>query len=124
MEQRRRSDHHELDASTLSDLLRSRREASGLSLTRMAVKLGISQPYLSRLERGEYAHPSPKILLQIAKRLDVNPEDVYALTGYLLPPDLPSFAPYLRAKHPDWPNLVIVEITDFCDFLKHKYSLR
>ena len=123
MGQRKESDHHEPSASTLGDLLRSRREAAGLSLTRMAAKLGISRPYLSRLERGEYSNPSSKILIQLSKGLGIRTEDLYAMTGCLLPTDLPSFVPYLRAKHPDWPSLVIVELDDFRDFLKHKYSL-
>ena len=117
------SDLHKVGASTLGDLLRSRRETAGLSLTEMAAKLGISRPYLSRLERGEYSNPSPKVLIQLSKSLDILAEDLYAMTGCLLPADLPSFVPYLRAKHPDWPDLVIAELDDFCDFLKQKYSL-
>lgn|SRR5208282_4559167 len=124
MGQRKESDHHESGVSTLGELLRSRREAAGLSLTQMAAKLDISRPYLSRLERGEYTNPSSKILIQLGKRLNIRTEDIYALTGCLLPTDLPNFAPYLRAKHPDWPALVIAELDDFCDYLKHKYSLR
>ena len=120
---RTESDLHKVGVSTLGDLLRSRRESAGLSLTEMAAKLGISRPYLSRLERGEYTNPSPKILIQLGKSLDIRIEDLYAMTGCLLPTDLPSFVPYLRAKHPDWPDLVIAELDDFCDFLKHKHSL-
>ena len=123
MGQRKESDHHEPSASTLGDLLRSRREAAGLSLTRMAAKLGISRPYLSRLERGEYSNPSSKILIQLSKGLGIRTEDLYAMTGCLLPTDLPNFVPYLRAKYPDWPDLAIAELDDFHDFLRHKYSL-
>lgn len=121
--------HHQLDrhddlAFALGSLLKSRREAAGLSLTQMAARLGVSRPYLSRLERGEYEHPSPRILHQMVKHLDIRPEDLYALTGCMLPTDLPSFGPYLRAKYPDWPDLVRIELTDFYGFLKHKYSLQ
>src|SRR6202022_927934 len=100
MGQTKQSDHHESGVSTLGDLLRSRREAAGLSLTQMAAKLGISRPYLSRLERGQYSNPSSKILIQLSKGLSIRTEDLYAMTGCLLPTELPSFAPYLRAKHP------------------------
>jgi transcriptional regulator with XRE-family HTH domain len=124
MGQRKQSDRHEIRAAALGDLLKAEREAAGLSLTQMAMKLGISQPYLSRLERGEYAHPSPEILLRIAECLKIRAEDLYALTGLVHPTDLPNFVPYLRAKHPDWPDMVITELDDFCDFLKHKYFLR
>jgi len=123
MVQRNQSDHHDGIVLTLGDLLKSRREAAGLSLTQMAAQLGISRTYLSRLERGIYAHPSSRILNQMAKHLDIRTEDLCAITGWILPTDLPSFGPYLRAKHPDWPALVITELDDFCDFLQHKYSL-
>ena len=123
MGQKEISDHHKSVASTLGDLLRSRREAAGLSLTQMAAKLGMSRPYLSRLERGEYTNPSCKMLVQLGKGLDIDTEDLYAMTGCLLPTDLPNFVPYLRAKYPDWPDLAIAELDDFHDFLRHKYSL-
>lgn len=116
--------HHESGVAALGDLLRTRRESAGLSLTQMAANLGISRPYLGRLESGQYKHPAPETLSRIAKTLNVHLEDLYALAGITLPTDLPDFGPYLQAKHPDWPNLVITELDDFCDFLKHKYSLR
>jgi transcriptional regulator with XRE-family HTH domain len=118
------SDHREVRYGALGDLLKSRREAAGLTLHEMATKLGISRQYLGRLERGEYMHPAPEILFRIVKCLNVSSEDLYALTGLLPMTDLPSLAPYLRAKHPDWPDAVIAELDDFCNYLKHKYSLR
>jgi transcriptional regulator with XRE-family HTH domain len=103
-------------------MLRAKREAEGLTITQLASELGISRTYLSRLERGEYAHPSVKILSHMADRFDVRHEDLYALADYMRPTELPGFGPYLRAKHPDWPEVVRIELTDFYDFLKHKYS--
>jgi XRE family transcriptional regulator of biofilm formation len=124
MGQKKASDHREPGTVALGYLLRSRREAAGLSLTQMAKEFGISHTYLGRLERGEYAHPTPVILGRVAKCLQVRLEDLYALAGITLPTDLPEFGPYLRAKHPDWPTLIITELDDYCDFLKHKYSLQ
>lgn len=124
MEQEERSDPPEICVTTLGRLLKIKREAAGLSLNKMAAELGISQPYLSRLERGEYRHPSPKTLLRIAKCLHISPEDLYALTGLLPTTDLPSFAPYLRAKYPELPDHAITELDDIRDFLARKYSSR
>jgi transcriptional regulator with XRE-family HTH domain len=124
MGQKQASDRRESGVAALGDLLKSRREATGLSLTQMAKRFGISRTYLGRLERGEYGHPAPEILTRIGKCLDLRLEDLYALAGITLPSDLPEFGPYLLAKHPDWPKLVITELDDYCDFLKHKYSLR
>lgn len=118
------SDRREPGVAALGDFLRARREAARLSQTQMAAQIGVSRPYLGRLENGEYEHPAPEILSRMAKLLNVHLEDLYALAGVILPTDLPDFGPYLRAKHPDWPNLVITELDDFCGFLKHKYSLR
>lgn len=118
------SDHRDGDRATLGSLLRAKRKAAGLSISQMASQLGMSRTYLSRLEQGRYTNPSSKLLMRIAMRFDLTVEDVYPLSGYFLPADLPSFGLYLRAKHPDWPELVIKELSDFKDFLKQKYSLQ
>lgn len=113
-----------MTASTLASVLRSRREAAGLSQAQMAAKLGVSRPHLSRLEHGTASHPSLKVLLQISNHLHVPVEDLSAMTHTLAPLDLPSFGPYLRAKHPDWPETVFTELADFYDFVKGKHSLK
>jgi transcriptional regulator with XRE-family HTH domain len=123
-EEDKTSDRRELGAAAFGEFLREQRKAAGLSITQMASKLGISRPYLGKLERGAIKHPAPIMLSKIAKRLDMHLEDLYALAGLTLPTDLPDFAPYLRAKHPDWPTPVITELDNFCDFLKHRYSLK
>lgn len=110
-------------ALRLGDILKSRREDVGLNLTEMAATVGVSRTYLSRLERGMYKHPSMMVLARIADKLEIRIEDLYAITGYIPPTDLPSFGSYLRAKHPDWPDTAIAELTILCDYVKYKYSL-
>jgi transcriptional regulator with XRE-family HTH domain len=123
MKRRKPSDPHNEAPVAFGGTLRKWREEAGLSVAEMAPKLGISPPHLSRLERDEIAHPSPKLLLRISKCGAIRPENLYALTGLLLPTDLPDLIPYLHAKHPDWPDFVITELDDICDFLRSKYSL-
>jgi transcriptional regulator with XRE-family HTH domain len=123
MNQKKKSGHHDDDALTLADLLKSRREDAGLTLARMADKLKVSRPYLARLESGEYQRPSPAILGRIAKGLNIRPADLYALTGYIPLTELPSFPVYVRTMHPDWPEGVINLLTDFHDFLRLRHSL-
>jgi transcriptional regulator with XRE-family HTH domain len=123
MKQQESSGHHENTPTTLANLLKSRREAAGLTRKEMADKLEVSRPYLARLETGEYARPSPAVLGRMAKRLDVSPDDLYAITGYIPLTELPSFDAYLRAKHPDWPDSAIAMLDDFHDFLRYKHSL-
>jgi transcriptional regulator with XRE-family HTH domain len=124
MKQHQPSDRLEKIPLTLGDLLKSRREAAGLNLTEMAAKLGISRPYLTRLEGGEHKRPSPTLLASVIKNLDVRPEDLYAITGYIPSTELPSLRAYLRATHPEWPEHFITEIDDFCDFIASKHDLR
>lgn len=124
MTKRKPFGHHDRLPPTLADLLKSRRETAGLTLTAMASELGISRSQLMRLESGENKRPQPPLLGRISQHLNVRPEDLYALTGCMLPTDLPGFVPYLRAIHPDWPDDAIIMLDDFHDFLRYKHSLR
>jgi hypothetical protein len=76
------------------------------------------------LESGKHKRVSPALLGRMSERLDVKPEDLYALTGWMRPTDLPAFIPYLRAIHPDWPDDVIIMLDAYHDFLRYKYSLQ
>jgi transcriptional regulator with XRE-family HTH domain len=122
MKQKRPSDLHR-KPTTLGGVLRQHREEAGLTITEMAARLEVSAPHLSRLERDGITRPSMELLLRITRYSGISSEDLYALTGVLLPADLPDFIPYLRAKHPDWPDSVVTELDDFRDFLKTRYSL-
>jgi transcriptional regulator with XRE-family HTH domain len=124
MKQHKQSDHHEKIPSTLADLLKSEREAAGLTRTKMANDLGTSRANLTRLETGENKHPSPVLLGHIVERLHVSAENLYAITGYIPSTELPDFCPYLRALHPDWPDSAIMMLGEFHDFLICKHSAR
>lgn len=116
-------DRHNDTASVFGSLLQAKREAAGLSQTKLAALLGVSRPYIGRLERGEYTDPSPRVLAQIAVHLPVGITDLYAAAGYIPSCDLPSFGSYLHAKHPDWPQPIIAELEDFYEFVKDYHSL-
>ncbi|GAA6527376.1 helix-turn-helix transcriptional regulator [Intrasporangium sp. DVR] len=71
--------------SKLPDLgayLREQRENAQLSLRQLAEIAGISNPYLSQIERG-LKKPSAEILQQIAKGLQVSAESLYVRAGIL-----------------------------------------
>jgi len=55
-----------LDVSSLGSFIREQREAAEVSLRQLAKTSGVSNPYLSQIERG-LRHPSAEILGQIAK---------------------------------------------------------
>jgi transcriptional regulator with XRE-family HTH domain len=122
MQQQEQPDPHS-EVSLFGALMKKKREALGLSQAQLAVEIGVSRPYVSKLERGAYARPSPVLLMRIAKRLSIPLADLYAVTGCLLPDELPDYEAYLRAKHLSWPDAVIQELVDFQEFVKRQHSL-
>jgi transcriptional regulator with XRE-family HTH domain len=66
--------------TTLGEIIRRQRELSELSMRQFADMVGISNPYLSQIERG-LRDPSEKVLEAIARRLDLSAEALYAQAG-------------------------------------------
>jgi transcriptional regulator with XRE-family HTH domain len=68
----------------LGSFIREQRSTSRLSLRRLSELAGISNPYLSQIERG-LRRPSAEILQQIAKALRISAETLYVQAGILEP---------------------------------------
>jgi len=66
----------------LGAFIREQREMGQLSLRKLAEKAGVSNPYLSQIERG-LRRPSAEILQQIAKALHISAETLYVQAGIL-----------------------------------------
>lgn len=66
----------------LGAFIRDHRENAELSLRKMADLTGVSNPYLSQIERG-LRKPSAEILQQIAKALEISAENLYVRAGWL-----------------------------------------
>ena len=71
---------------TLGDYLKEQRVAARLSLRQLAEQAGVSNPYLSQIERG-LRRPSAEVLQQIAKALRISAEQLYIRAGILSPED-------------------------------------
>ena len=71
-------------ASDIGSFIRSQREAAQVSVRQLAEKAGVSNPYLSQIERG-LRKPSADVLSQIAKALRVSAEVLYVQAGILEP---------------------------------------
>lgn len=74
-----------LPAVQLPDLggyLREQRQSAQLSLRQLADVAGISNPYLSQIERG-LKKPSAEILQSLAKALRISAESLYVRAGIL-----------------------------------------
>ena len=75
-------------AQDIGGFIRSQRELAQVSVRQLAEKAGVSNPYLSQIERG-LRKPSAEVLNQIAKALRVSADVLYVRAG-LLEPSEPS----------------------------------
>jgi transcriptional regulator with XRE-family HTH domain len=66
----------------LGEFIREQRGSNRLSLRKLSELAGISNPYLSQIERG-LRKPSAEILQQIAKALRISAETLYVRAGIL-----------------------------------------
>jgi transcriptional regulator with XRE-family HTH domain len=71
-----------LGVGNLGEFLREQRRQAKLSLRQLADAAGVSNPYLSQIERG-LRKPSAEILQQIAKALRISAETLYVQAGFL-----------------------------------------
>ncbi|MGH8895326.1 MAG: helix-turn-helix domain-containing protein [Actinomycetes bacterium] len=71
-----------LKVPSLGDYIREQRESAQVSLRQLAKAAGVSNPYLSQIERG-LKKPSAEILQQIAKGLRISAETLYVRAGIL-----------------------------------------
>ncbi|KRF23605.1 MULTISPECIES: helix-turn-helix transcriptional regulator [unclassified Phycicoccus] len=71
-----------LGGNNLGDYLREQRQSARLSLRQLSELAGVSNPYLSQIERG-LKKPSAEILQQLAKGLEVSAESLYVRAGIL-----------------------------------------
>ena len=68
----------------LGEFIREQRGSARLSLRRLSELAGVSNPYLSQIERG-LRRPSAEILQQIARALRISAETLYVQAGMLEP---------------------------------------
>jgi transcriptional regulator with XRE-family HTH domain len=71
-----------LRVGTIGDFIREQREQAQVSLRQLSKLAGVSNPYLSQIERG-LRKPSADILQQIAKGLRISAEQLYIKAGIL-----------------------------------------
>ena len=71
-----------LSVGSLGEYIREQRELAEVSLRQLAQVAGVSNPYLSQIERG-LKKPSAEILQQIANGLRISAETLYVRAGIL-----------------------------------------
>jgi transcriptional regulator with XRE-family HTH domain len=71
-----------MKVGSIGEYIRQQREQAKISLRQLASAAGVSNPYLSQIERG-LRRPSAEILQQIAKGLRISAEALYVQAGIL-----------------------------------------
>ncbi len=105
----------------LGDFIRKIRQERGIGLRPLAMAAGLDWSYIGRLEKGEIGTPDPVKLQKLARALEVEVEDFYALAGYTVPEGLPELAPYLRVKY-DLPETASGDVERYVTRLKKRYQ--
>lgn len=81
----------------IGEYIKQQRNNAKISLRQLSKLAGVSNPYLSQIERG-LRKPSAEILQQIAKGLRISAEALYVQAGIL---DLPKGGPVVDAVRAD-----------------------
>jgi transcriptional regulator with XRE-family HTH domain len=89
----------EAQARQLGRLFKRARKAKKLSLREVDEQSGVSYGWLSRLERGLTAAPSPTKLTRVARVLGISPERLDRITRGQVSSELPPIRTYFRAKY-------------------------
>lgn len=79
----------------LGEFIREQRRSGQLSLRKLSELAGISNPYLSQVERG-LRRPSADILQRIAKALEISSETLYVRAGILDEPTADDLVDHIR----------------------------
>jgi len=74
-----------IDVSGLGSYIREQRDQAQMSVRQLAAAAGVSNPYLSQVERG-LRRPSAEILSRLAGALRISAETLYVQAGILSKP--------------------------------------
>jgi transcriptional regulator with XRE-family HTH domain len=87
-----------VSVNSIGEYIKEQREQARISIRQLAQAAGVSNPYLSQVERGQ-RNPSAEILQQIAKGLRISAEALYVRAGIL--EDRPADSGVRTALHAD-----------------------
>ena len=74
---------------SLGEFIAAQRRTAQLSMRQLAEQAGVSNPYLSQIERG-LRRPSAEVLQPLSKALRISAETLYVRAGILDPEDHPA----------------------------------
>jgi transcriptional regulator with XRE-family HTH domain len=93
----------------LGSKIRALRTRRGLSVRGLAAAAGVDATWVSRLERGKYDSPDPRLLRGLADVLEISASELFMAAGFEDGRSLPHLAPYLRAKY-DLPEDAVAQL--------------
>jgi transcriptional regulator with XRE-family HTH domain len=108
----------------IGDFIRQQREAAEVSVRELARLAGVSNPYLSQIERG-LRKPSAEVLKQIARGLSVSAESLFVRAGLLEGSEAEHLTIEAIANDPDLSEPQKSELlTRYRDFLASNKPIR
>ena len=73
---------------SLGELIKNKREATGLSLKRLGIACGVSDSEIMKIENGSRKSPNWNILCEISQTLDFHPFELLLVAGYITENDI------------------------------------
>jgi transcriptional regulator with XRE-family HTH domain len=64
------------------EFVKAQRQLAQVSLRNLAKMSGVSDSYLSQIERGNY-RPSPQVVKALAQAFGLKPEQLYTMLGFM-----------------------------------------
>lgn len=112
-----------MSVKELGKYLRTLRPENRPTLREVAQRSGLSEPFLGRLERGEYQTLLLDTLRQVAKGYGVSVERLLEVAGFVRSEhaELPDLDVYLRTKY-GLTEEGIREAERFLDYAKERYG--
>ena len=86
-------------ANRIGRMIATARRNKGWSTRRLSLETGVSHPWLSKLEHGEYLSPAPERLMRLAETLGIDPERIERVAKGQMSENLPGLRTYFRAKY-------------------------
>lgn len=108
-------------AAQLGVLLRTHRNAKGLSLARLAAHIDMAESWLLDLEKGRVKSPGVAHLSRLMEALDVDAGTVNGITDGLLTRDLPGVRTYFRGRE-GLPSDAVSEVEAAVAEIRRRYG--
>lgn len=108
----------ELQTYTLGEFLKGARAAKNLTLRAVETATGISNPYLSQLEKDKIKDPSPRLLFKLCDFYGVSYKIAMDLAGYPATASEQEDSPRITRLAARFGNVTADEEEELADYLK------